>query len=280
MNPPDGNLVLVTVEAGVVSIVLNRPERQNAWTGALGQQYFAALADAARNSDVRAIVVSGAGGSFCVGADPTVLSGLADGAPAPGGEISSYWFPLTIGKPIIAAIAGPCFGIGMQQALCCDIRLAADDAKFATAYARRGLIAEMGMSWLLPRIVGLGHATDLLLSARLMRAPEAERINLVNRTVPAADLMAEAMDYARSLAEKCAPRSMRAIKEQLYRDLTDELPPAYDRSAALLTEAFGWPDFKEGVQSWREQRPPAFPGLPPELALLDLEGAKPTEISE
>jgi enoyl-CoA hydratase/carnithine racemase len=263
-------LVLVSVDRGVAHVVLNRPERQNAWTGALGRRYFAALHALARDGEVRAIVVSGAGGAFSSGADPKVLERVADRSQGVAPE-RPYWTPLAIGKPLVGAIAGPCFGIGLQQALCLDIRFAAEDAKFSTAYARRGLVAEMGMSWLLPRIVGTGHAADMLFSGRVVRAAEAERIGLANRVTPAADLEAAALEYARGLAAACSPRAMRTMKEQLYRDLMQDFVPAYDRAQALLGEAVQWPDLAEGVACWKEQRPPAFPPLPPELATIEVE---------
>jgi enoyl-CoA hydratase/carnithine racemase len=260
--------VLVTIADGVASVVLNRPDRQNAWNGEMGRRYFETLEALAADERVRVIVVSGAGGAFCVGGDPDVLGGIAKEGGHAVAEQRPYWLPLTIAKPIIAAIAGPCFGLGLLVALCCDIRFAAEDARIATAYARRGVVAEMGMSWLLPRIVGLGRAADLLLSGRAIRAAEALEMGLVSRVFPAADLEAEALAYARTLASQCAPTSMRLIKGQLYDDLDGGLPAAYDRSTALLDQAFASPDFAEGVASWRERRAPAFPPLPPEFGRL------------
>jgi enoyl-CoA hydratase/carnithine racemase len=237
--------------------------------------YFGLLEECGAREDVRAIVVTGEGRGFCAGADMQDLKDLGDGGlearPATG-ERRPQTFPLSVPKPIIAAINGACFGIGLQQALCCDLRFAGDDAKFATAYARRGLVAEFGMSWLLPRLVGTGHAMDLMLSARLVRAPEALAMGLVNRVVPADELIAEATAYARQLAGQCSPWSMQAVKRQAYRDLMSNLFSSYERSEELLTEAMAQPDFKEGVTSWRENRAPAFAPLPEELAFIDLEG--------
>lgn len=264
-------LVLYTVADGVATLTLNRPDRSNGWTGALARTYFALLERAAGDEAVRAIVVTGAGRAFCVGGDGAVLADAATAGHLGGeGAPVSHWLPLRIAKPIVAAINGACFGIGLQQALCCDVRFVADDAKFATAYARRGLPAEFGMSWLLPRIVGMGNAVDMLLSARLVRAPEAERIGLANRVVPAANLVAEATGYARELARLCAPAAMAAIKRQLLTDLVGTLPDAYARSETLLADASAGEDFKEGIRSWQEARAPAFPPLAPARALLDL----------
>jgi enoyl-CoA hydratase/carnithine racemase len=265
------SLVLTTIDRGVAHVVLNRPERQNAWTPAMGVRYFETLDALARDGEVRAIVVSGAGGAFCPGADPGVLGDIVEGEHRFAPDKPPYWGALSVGKPVIGAIAGPCFGLGLQQALCFDIRFASEDAKFSTAYARRGLIAELGMSWLLPRLVGTAHAADLLLSARLIRAPEAARIGLVNRVVPTGEVEREAVEYARAMAATCSPRAMREIKAQLYQDLADRLIPAYERSDALLHAAVTWPDFAEGVESWKAQRPPAFPPLPSALAKIDVE---------
>ncbi len=272
-NPEDpATLVLVTIEQGVASVVLNRPHRQNAWTGPLGRAYFAALLALAQDERVRVVVVSGAAGSFCTGADGQVLADIAqDGGVESTPDRQPYWLPLSIGKPIIGAISGPAFGVGLQQALCLDFRFAGTDAKLSTAYVRRGLVAEMGMSWLLPRIVGTGHAAELLLSGRVVRADEAQRIGLVNRVFPAETVLDETLAFARTMAATCSPRAMREIKGQLYRDLMSTLRPAYDRAEELLPRAFTWPDFAEGVQSWKDQRAAAFPALPAEFARLEID---------
>lgn len=264
--------VIASVDGGVMTVTLNRPDRGNAWNGAVTAGYFGFLEQAARSPEVRAIIVTGAGKAFCVGGDGEKLETAASQGGAASTAPSSYWLPLRIGKPIIAAINGACFGIGLQQALCCDLRFASDEAKFSTAYARRGLVAEFGMGWLLPRLVGTGHAMDLLLSARLVRAAEAEHMGLVNRVVPADDLLTEVTAYARELAEKCSPWSLHTIKRELYRDLaSSDFLASYERSDALLAEAMAQPDFKEGIASWREDRAPAFPPLPKKLAFFDPE---------
>jgi len=263
------NTVRSRFDDGVLLLTLNRPDRGNAWNGAMSCACFGALEDAARNPAVRAIVITGAGTAFCTGGDGEKLAEAA----ASGGATSStqlpFWTPLRIGKPIIAAINGACFGIGMQQALCADLRFASEDAKFATAYTRRGLVAEFGMSWLLPRLVGTGHAMDLLLSARLVRATEALTMGLVNRVVPADQLLDEALAYARQLASQCSPRAMQAVKRQHWQDLMSSFAVSYARSETLLAEAAASADFREGIASWQESRPPAFPPLAEDLAFID-----------
>ncbi|MDG2004409.1 MAG: enoyl-CoA hydratase-related protein [Novosphingobium sp.] len=273
-------VVLSETSGGVMTITLNRPERGNGWTGQMSRAYLATLDGAARCPDVRAIIVTGAGKAFCVGGDTEILGDIAGTGeiprqdPSQPASPSDHLYAIRVGKPIIAAVNGACFGIGMQQALCCDVRFASDDAKFATAFARRGLAAEMAMSWLLPRLVGTGHAMDLLLSARLVRAPEAERIGLVNRVIPAAELMDEARAYALELAEKCAPSAMRTIKAQAWRDMMSDLFSSYDRSGELMQQTFTGDDFKEGLASWQEGRPPSFPPLPEDEALINFDWAK------
>lgn len=269
-------VVLSELSDAILTLTLNRPERGNAWNQAMSRDYLGALDGAARNPDVRAIIVTGAGAAFCTGGDGEVLSGVANqgGAGADDratpGQLSDHLIALRIGKPVIGAINGACFGIGMQQALCCDIRIGSDDAKFSTAFARRGVIGEMGISWLLPRLVGTGHALDLLLSARLVRAPEAERMGLLNRVVPAADLMAEARAYALDMVGKCAPSSMRTIKAQVWGDLGRGLQDAYDRAGTQMDAAFASADFKEGVASWQEGRAPKFPPVGAGDGMIDV----------
>jgi enoyl-CoA hydratase/carnithine racemase len=270
-NTNSDDVVLANVAGGILTLTLNRPDRGNGWNGAVTTRYFGLLQQAARSSEVRVIVLTGAGKSFCVGGDGEKLGEVAASGNAQSTSPLPFWLPLRIGKPIIAAIQGACFGLGLQQALCCDLRFASDEAKFATAYARRGLVAEFGMSWLLPRLIGTGHAMDLLLSGRLVRAAEAAQLGLVNRVVPAGDLMAEVTQYARQLVEQCSARSMRAMKRQLYMDLMSTLFASYRRAEAMLAQAVVQPDFKEGIASWRENRAATFGPLPEELAFIDFE---------
>ena len=254
-----------SIDEGVALLTLNRPDRLNAWTAELQRAYFDLLEDAAARDDVRAIVVTGAGRGFCAGADMESLQeigagGLEDAAAA--ADERPQAFPLGIPKPIVAAINGPCAGIGLVQALMCDVRFAAADAKLTTAFARRGLVAEHGISWILPRLVGPAHALDLLLSGRVVLGEEAERIGLVNRALPGERLLEEALAYAREMAANSAPSSMAAMKRQVYEDLDRGLEEAVERANALMVESLQTPDFVEGVSSFVERRPPRFAPLP------------------
>jgi len=177
-------VVQMTVEDGVALLTLNRPDRLNAWTAEMESAYFGLLEECAASDEVRAIVVTGAGRGFCAGADMQELQAIGDGEPAPvPHDRRPQTLPMTIPKPIIAAVNGACAGIGLVQALMCDVRFAAEGAKLTTSFARRGLVAEHGISWILPRLVGPANALDLLLSGRLVFAEEAQALGLVNRTL-------------------------------------------------------------------------------------------------
>lgn len=257
-------VVLKAVEDGVATITLNRPERLNAWTAEMGSAYFDALAECEASADVRAIVVTGAGKGFCAGADMEELQALGDGdldGVSGGSDDRPQTFPLTVAKPIVAAINGACAGLGLVQALMCDIRFAVADAKLTTAFARRGLVAEHGISWVLPRLVGPARALDLLFSGRVVLGAEAAELGLVNRAVDGEALHGEALAYARELAVHSSPASMATMKRQVYADLTRELPDALQEANRLMGESFAKPDLAEGVASFMERREPSFAPL-------------------
>lgn len=252
------------VQDGVALLTLNRPDRLNAWTAEMEHAYFAMLEECAREEEIRAIVVTGAGRGFCAGADMKELQAIGDGsleATAEAHERRAQTFPLSIPKPIVAAINGACAGIGLVQALMCDVRFAAGGAKLTTAFARRGLVAEHGISWMLPRLIGPARALDLLLSGRVVLAEEAQALGLVNRVSAPENLLEETLDYARELASKCSPASMASMKRQVYADLERGLPEALAGADRLMLESFTAPDFVEGVTSFLERRDPRFASL-------------------
>lgn len=254
-------VVVLSVEDGVAVLTLNRPERLNAWTPELGSRYFDLLEECAADPEVRAIVVTGEGRGFCAGADMQDLqalgSGDIDGAERRRDERPQS-FPLTIPKPIIAAVNGPVAGIGLVLALMCDIRFVADEAKVTTAFARRGLVAEYGMAWIMPRLVGIARALDLLFSGRVILGGEAAQLGLANRSVPGDQVLDEAVGYARELATLSSPASMAAMKQQVYADFERGLSEATDEATRLMLESFERPDFAEGVASFVEKREPQF----------------------
>ncbi|MCB2048017.1 MAG: enoyl-CoA hydratase/isomerase family protein [Novosphingobium sp.] len=267
-EPGEETPVLSQVADGVGLITLNRPDRLNAWTPAMRLAYFDTLERFGRDPEVRAIVVRGAGRGFCAGADLSLIRAPdAESEALREAESREYWFPLSVGKPIVAAIHGPCLGIGLQQAMFCDIRFAARDAKIGAPYVRRGIVGEMGITWMLSRLVGVGPANDIMLSGRMLSGDEAAAIGLVNAALEPDAVFDHAMAYARDLAANCSPLAMRTVKMQMYQDLMDGFTPSFARSERLLDEVLRGEDVKEGIAAVREKRPVRFPGLDPDLAL-------------
>lgn len=257
---PGGGTVLYEVLDGVALVTLNRPERLNAWNGALGAGYFSALDRAEADPQVRVIVVTGAGRGFCAGADMDVLQGIGGGESNAdsAAEGRPHTYALTLSKPVIAAVNGAAAGLGFVHALACDLRFAAAGAKFTTSFARRGLIAEHGLSWTLPRLVGQAVALDLLLSGRVVLAEEAKELGLVNRVVAPEELMNETMAYARELAVHCSPASMAVMKRQVYEHPQMSMDDALAASNELMVSSLRRSDFNEGVASFLEKRDPDF----------------------
>jgi enoyl-CoA hydratase/carnithine racemase len=257
-------------EPGIALLTLNRPERLNAWNGELAVRYFELLDEAAADPTVKVIVVTGAGRGFCAGADMDTLQGLGNAAPGPGGSDAAaggrpQYHTTLVPKPVIAAVNGACAGIGMVQALMCDIRFAAAGAKFTTAFARRGLIAEYGMSWVLPRLIGTARALDLLYTGRVVLAEEAAQMGLVNEVVPPEHLLDRTLEFAAELATHSSPTSMSVMKRQVYGDWDRGVVAATDDAIELMKASLRRPDFKEGVASFLEKRNPTFAPVDPSV---------------
>jgi enoyl-CoA hydratase/carnithine racemase len=260
------DLVLAERHGAVLLLTLNRPERLNAWTSALEERYFDLLDQAEADRDVRAVVVTGAGRGFCAGADLAdlqMVSGLDLTGVEPAGPVRPRERPLSLRKPLIAAINGAAVGLGLVEALYCDLRFCTPEAKLGTAFAQRGLIAEYGIAWLLPRIVGQSRALDLLLSGRLIRGQEALAMGLVGRVVEPEGLVEAAIAYAADLAALSSPTSMSLIKDQVFRAMDCDLPTAIADAHRLMLESFAHPDAAEGITSFVERRPPRFQPLDP-----------------
>src|ERR1700683_623486 len=270
---------LYEVAKRVATITLNRPDKLNAWTAVMEQEVRAAMAEAERDENVRVIVLTGAGRGFCAGADMSLLStvaakgldaeqrapaaqasasGSAGGARADFQKKYSY-FP-ALSKPVIAAINGPAVGLGLVIALYCDLRFASDAARFSTAFARRGLIAEYGMAWMLPRLVGHANALDLLFSARLIDGAEAFRMGLANQVHPQDVFQEKVREYATELASNVSPRSLRVIKRQVYDAMFQTLRQAFEIAEREMLASLQCEDFKEGVAHFVEKRAPFFTG--------------------
>ena len=276
-TPTDLRVTNYALAEGVALITLNRPERLNAWTGRMEREYRTCLAAADADPDARVVVVTGAGRGFCAGADYDALSGIVDDGDYDDGlgdaplarvgrsdEIDfagHHSFALGLGKPLIAAVNGPAAGVGFVLMCFADLRFAARGAKLTTSFARLGLPAEHGLSWILPRIIGVARAADLLLSSRIVLAEEAVRLGLVNEVFERDDLLPATMRYARAMAAECSPSALRTIKAQLYDDLRGGLGPSAARAVSLLEQMATEPDFTEGVAAHFEGRSPRFGGI-------------------
>jgi enoyl-CoA hydratase/carnithine racemase len=268
--------ILYAVADRVATVMLNRPDKLNAWTRTMEAEVRQAMQEAAADENVRVIVITGAGRGFCAGADMSLLQSVVNRGthPLPASTASESappfpgrsdfqrqysYFP-AIPKPVIAALNGPTVGLGLVIAMYCDLRFASQDAKFGTAFAKRGLVAEYGLAWLLPRIVGQAHALDVLLSARIFDAQEALRMGLVNQVFPATSFLDSVNAYAKDLANAVSPRSMKVIKRQVYEAMFQSLGEAVDLSTDEMRASFESEDFKEGVAHFMEKRAAAFTG--------------------
>jgi enoyl-CoA hydratase/carnithine racemase len=265
--------ILYSVDDPVATITLNRPEVLNAWTMRMAAEVRDAVIQAERDPAVVGIVITGAGRGFCAGADMQMLTSVRDGGRPDDGSSAltvdrdepgaadfdgEYTYLLAIRKPIVAAINGPIAGMAVPIVLCCDLRFMAADAPLVTAFSQRGLIAEWGISWLLPRLVGPGHALDLLFSSRRVSGTEAAAMGLVNAAMPAEQVLDHSRRYIEDLARNCSPGSLAVMKRQVYEQLTVSLGPAEREARRLMVESFSRPDFKEGVNSFLEKRAPKF----------------------
>jgi enoyl-CoA hydratase/carnithine racemase len=270
--------ILYEVSERIATVTLNRPEKLNAWTPTMESEVRHAMFAAEADEKVRVIILTGAGKGFCAGADLSLLSGIIDKgvtpsarqtlhkndsphrSDMPAGYQRKHSYYASLRKPVIAAINGPAAGLGFIIPLFCDLRFASDTARFGTAFAKRGLIAEYGVAWILPRLIGNAHAMDLMLSARLIGAHEALKMGLVNAVFPATSFMNDVRNYALELASSVSPRSMAIVKKQVYNAQFQSLEEAMASAESEMLEAFQSEDFKEGVAHFLEKRAPAFTG--------------------
>ncbi len=259
----------------VQTIKLNRPEKLNAWIQEMTDEIRVALDLAKNDEEVRVIVLTGEGRGFCAGADMSTLDSLDIVERRSKSKEDSHkpfslnwpldfqraqtWFP-SVPKPIIAALNGPTAGIGLVIAMWCDIRFASTSSFFSTAFSKRGLVAEHGLSWFLPRLVGMGHALDMTLTARQISAEEAERIGFVNKVFDEEVFMKEVYKYAENMASDVSPRSMKIMKRQLWQSLLQGLDKAVEVADREMLDSFESEDFKEGVAHFIEKRKPNFSG--------------------
>lgn len=264
------------VAAGIATIALNRPHRMNAWTGKLHTEYRYLLNQANQDSAVQAIVVTGRGRGFCVGGDSQALAGHSErGNYDPGTQAdiakpgygtadefdATFAYHFGLDKPVVAAINGPAAGVGLALACFADIRLAVPGVKFTTAHGKLNLPAEYGLSWMLPRIVGLGRANDLLLTSRVFTSDEAYQLGFVNQLVEPEALLPTTYEYVDNLIKTVSPNSLRQTRWQIYRDLHRDVAASVVESEQLLNSMMGEADYKEGVKALLEKRAPLWPSV-------------------
>lgn len=262
--------ILYEVEDPVALITLNRTSRMNAWNMTMARELRDAVRRAGEDRRVVGVVITGAGRAFCAGGDmkdlklddlrapasPEGADGTQTAATSdPAGPLA---YLMSLPKPVIAAVNGPAIGMGAVLALWSDLRFMSDEAMFGMGFSERGTVAESGSSCLLTRLIGPSAAIDLLVSSRRVAAEEALALGLVNRVVPAADLVDAARGYVAALARTCSPASMATMKQQVYSELPDDLAQSVRTSRRLLAEAVDGPDIKEGWQSFLEKRTPEF----------------------
>ncbi|MCZ6854666.1 MAG: enoyl-CoA hydratase-related protein [Gammaproteobacteria bacterium] len=270
--------ILYEVQDPVAIITMNRPDQLNALTGRMMAEMRHAFAAAEKDPAVVGMVLTGAGRGFCAGADMAGLNATASGERGQAEDLSdleanpgnpdmgpnfeiTYTYLLALQKPLIAAINGPCAGLGFCYACLADMRIVERQAKFTTAFSQRGLIAEHGSSWILPRLIGAGRALDLLWSARKFTGEEAKELGLAERLVEQGESLQAAIDYIKQLASVVSPTSLKVIKAQVYRHLNMELAEAMDETNTWMAESLKREDFKEGVSSFMEKRLPEFKRL-------------------
>ncbi len=273
MDLRDFKQIGYAVAGNVATVTLNRPQRRNAWTGRMAIEYRWALHHAEHDRDVGAIVVTGAADAFCVGADMKILLEVSEAggayqrtvaelppfpADSPTGLRHNHTYPLALGTPVIAAINGPCAGAGFVLACFADLRIAAADARISPSFAGLGLPAEYGIGWLLPRIVGLQNALEILLTNPVMSGDEARELGFVRRSWPRDGFGERVQEFASSIAQHCSPSALAVIKRQLYVDANGDLETAYLRAVEDMNRMIGEPDFATGLAAVNARERPQF----------------------
>ena len=267
--------VLVSIDGHVATVSLNRPHRANACTGRMHAEYKKAIAALDADVNIRAIVVTGEGKTFCVGGDSEALAGHAErGGYDPGESVSvanpgtdlpaefdhdlAWHFGLRV--PVIAAINGACAGIGLALPLFCDLRFISATAKCTTAAPKLGLPAEYGMSWTLPRLIGITRANDLLLSGRVFTGEETRDWGLWNGVAEdGVGALRMAQEWAHNLSVSAGPKAVSITKAQIYRDyVRHTIGASIDESIELINDATQTAEYREGVAALREKRAPNF----------------------
>jgi len=253
--------ILFEVENGIAVLTLNRPDHMNAFSGAMGEELGHAYRACDADDDVRAVVVTGAGNAFCVGAD--MGAGDATFAAQEEKEFSAAgvdppaW---EVRKPVIAAVNGHAVGIGLTLALQCDLRILALEGKYGVLQVRRGVMPDAYSHWTLPRLVGIERAADLLLTGRKVDGEEAARIGIASRAMPAGEVLPAALEIARDIAQNTAPLSVAITKRLLWESPALDWREVGQRETELHHHLLGAPDAIEGVRAFLERRSPKFTG--------------------
>lgn len=261
MNLTDTQLEIVDATA---IIRLARPDQLNAFTGAMGREVGELYRRCDADDAIRAVVLTGAGRAFCAGAD--LSAGAATFAPqdATGFSAAAVGFPaFRVRKPVIAAVNGHAVGVGLTLALQGDIRVMAREGKYGILQTRRGMIGDAYSHWTLPRIAGMAAAADILLTGRTFDGDEALRLGIASRVVPAADVVATALEIARDIAENTAPLSVAMSKRLLWESFALSAAEVERRETALHHELMAHPDAVEGPMAYLEKRPPHWRGRLP-----------------
>jgi len=271
VQPAEFETIAYTVTDNVATVMLDRPERRNAWNGRMALEYRWALHTADTDLDVGAIVVTGAGDYFCVGADMQILSDMdsqggsyqraaVDLPPfpddAPPALRHNHTYPLALGKPVVAALNGPCAGAGFVLACFADFRVSVEQNKITPSFAGLGLPAEYGLAWTLVRIVGLQNALEILLTNPVMSGRDARDLGFVRRSWDADTFREQTQEFARGMAQHSSPSALRVMKRQVYRDAWGDLSDleiAYVRSVEDMDRMAGEPDFRTGLRAVRDR---------------------------
>jgi len=253
---------------GVLGVIrLQRPDSLNALTMPMIGEIERLARAAEADTGVFAICITGEGRGFCAGLDMNVLADHAAGRAPEARDRTPrqtmlFSFLADISKPVIAAVNGVGAGGGFVLAMMCDLRFMAEGASLITVFSRRGLIAEHGTAWVLPRLVGLSRALDLLWSSRRVDAAEAWRIGLADRIAPPDELMAAVEAYVANMAATVSPRVVAVMKAQVHAQLAMSFDEGAAETATVMAEALGHPDATEGAASFVERRGPNFAPWP------------------
>ncbi len=253
-------LLLARKENGVVTLTINRPHVKNAIAGDMWEELRSIFQEVTRTVSDRVLVITGAGGAFCAGAELSKDMGAGTHPLDAMKPVNAAALALhDISKPTIAKVRGPAVGAGMNLALGCDLIVASDNARFSQIFARRALSVDFGGTWLLPRLVGLHKAKELALFADILSAEEAERLGVVNRVLPDDELDAFVADWAERLAAG-PPLALQMTKRMLSNALSQSLSEALDSEATAQTVNFASNDTREGLLAFVEKRDPVYRG--------------------